>query len=140
MCIRTLVCFFCTALGVVGCSARSPVVESSPVPADCTKLDSLGEAAHPAEGQPFITLPEQALQGVNFVTIFVDSYRIAWNHPKNSGGPFPGPRLDPEDIQTIEVYQPGRAPSDYSICPGVGLIVINTKSRSWRPTNPVDDP
>jgi hypothetical protein len=74
---------------------------------------------------------------VSFVSYLVDGQRAYWNEPKNGKTAFHVPDIDPDDIRTLEILEPASARKRFGSCPGVELIVITTKSRTWRPPAPV---
>lgn len=74
---------------------------------------------------------------VSFVSYLVDGQRAYWNEPKNGATAFRVPDIDPDDIRTLEILEPASARKRFGSCPGVELIVITTKSRTWRPPAPV---
>jgi hypothetical protein len=74
---------------------------------------------------------------VSFVSYLVDGQRAYWNEPKNGKTAFRVPDIDPDDIRTLEILEPASARKRFGSCPGVELIVITTKSRTWRPPAPV---
>jgi hypothetical protein len=71
------------------------------------------------------------------VSYLVDGQRAYWNEPKNGATAFRVPDIDPDDIRTLEILEPASARKRFGSCPGVELIVITTKSRTWRPPAPV---
>ena len=77
---------------------------------------------------------------VPFVSYLVDSQRAYWNEPKHGEAAFHVPDIDPDDIRTMEILEPAAAQQRFGTCPGVELIVITTKSRTWRPPPVVPGP
>jgi hypothetical protein len=66
------------------------------------------------------------------VSILIDGQWAAWND--GPGGPAPlGPDLDPKEIDRVEILKTPAARQAYGTCPGVGLIIITTKGKTWRP-------
>jgi len=76
------------------------------------------------------------LDDVPFVSYLVDDQRAYWNERKNVTTAFHVPDIDPDDIRTLEILEPASAQQRFGTCPGVELIVITTKSRTWRPPAP----
>jgi len=66
-----------------------------------------------------------------YVSILIDGQWAAWND--GGSGPALGPDLKPDDVDHVEIVKGLAAQQRYGTCPGVGLIVITTKSRTWRP-------
>lgn len=75
--------------------------------------------------------------GAPFVSYLVDSQRAYWNESRNGATAFHVPDIDPSDIETLEILEPTSAQQRFGTCPGVELIVITTKSRTWRPPTAV---
>lgn len=66
-----------------------------------------------------------------YVSILIDGQWAVWNDDQG-GARLLGPDIDPNDVERVEVFK-GTAGQPYGVCPGVGLIVITTKSKTWRP-------
>ena len=71
----------------------------------------------------------------SYMSFVVDSQRATINVPKyqNSEAPLFYPELSPSDIVSITPLSPGEAAHWYRPCPGVEVIMIRTKSGTWRP-------
>ena len=80
---------------------------------------------------------QRQLDDVPFVSYLVDSQRAYWNESKHGETAFHVPDIDPDDIRTLEILEPAAAQQRFGTCPGVELIVITTKRRTWRPPAPV---
>lgn len=80
-----------------------------------------------------VRIGEHVLRGVRYVSILVDGQRAVWNELTSSSGSSLGPDLDPNDIKSVEVVKSASARLTYGACPGVGLLLITTKSKTWRP-------
>jgi len=63
----------------------------------------------------------------------VDGLRAAWYAPESTSGPSLELDIDPNDIESVELLKADSARRAYGTCPGVGLILITTKSKTWRP-------
>ena len=68
-----------------------------------------------------------------FVTVLIDNQRAVWNQPVDSLPAFED--LDPSDVESIQLWWPGQTPAAFSICPGVSLMSIITKSKTWHPSH-----
>lgn len=91
-------------------------------------------------GDSFIRIAggkKSQLDDVPFVSYLVDGQRAYWNESKHDETAFHVPDIDSDDIRTMEVLEPAAAQKRFGTCPGVELIVITTKSRTWRPPAPV---
>ncbi len=66
-----------------------------------------------------------------YVSTLIDGQWAAWND--HGSGQALGPDLKPEDIDRVEIVKAPAAQKAYGTCPGVGLIIITTKSKTWRP-------
>ena len=97
-----------------------------PVIPDSTPHDSV-RAAVAKDSSPHLIIRDGPT-GPAYVSILVDGQWAAWNE-----GKMVGPDLDPNDISRLDVLQASAAHREYGTCPGVGLIIIQTKSKSWRP-------
>src|SRR6266550_2531748 len=73
------------------------------------------------------------LPGTRYVSMLIDGQRATWNQLSYALGPQAGPELDTNDIERVEVVKPPIAQATYGTCPGVGLILITTKSKTWHP-------
>ncbi len=80
-----------------------------------------------------VRIGEHSLQGVRYVTILVDGQRAAWNEPTSTSGSSLGPDIDPNDIEHVELLKGDSARRAYGTCPGVALLLITTKSKTWHP-------
>ena len=98
----------------------------------CPTIDS-STAAVPDTGM--ILIRDGPRPGVP-VSILIDGYWFAWNDSGDGSTPARGPDLDPSDVNRVEVVKPAAAAQAYGTCPGVGLIIITTKSKKWRPFAP----
>jgi hypothetical protein len=69
------------------------------------------------------------------MSFVVDSQRATINVPKYriSEAPMFYPELNPNDIASITPLSPSEAAHWYRPCPGVEVIMIRTKSGTWRP-------
>ena len=68
-----------------------------------------------------------------YVSILIDGQWAAWNDSNAGGGRPLGPDVDANDVDRVEISKPAAAQREYGTCPGVGLIIITTKSKKWRP-------
>ena len=84
-----------------------------------------------ASSKDVVRIGEHVLRGVRYVSILVDGRRAVWNEPTSTRAP--GPDIDPNDIESIEVVKSASARLTYGACPGVRLLLITTKSKTWRP-------
>ena len=66
-----------------------------------------------------------------YVSTLIDGQWASWND--NGHGQALGPDIKPEDIDRLEIMKGPAAQKAYGTCPGVGLIIITTKSKTWRP-------
>lgn len=105
-----------------GQTADLPLLDSTNWAVD-SAIKSEGKNAPPAD--------------VAYVSYLVDGQRAYWNESKDDRTAYHVPDIDPDDIQSVEIMQPATARSKFGTCPGVELIVITTKSHTWRPPNPV---
>jgi len=71
--------------------------------------------------------------GAPYVSILVDGQRVAWYAPESTPLPPLEVDIDTNDIESVEVVKPDSARRAYGPCPGVGLILITTKRKTWRP-------
>src|SRR6266480_1243745 len=76
---------------------------------------------------------ERVVPGTRYVSMLIDGQRATWNQLSYALGPQAGPELDTNDIERVEVVKPPIAQATYGTCPGVGLILITTKSKTWHP-------
>ena len=133
-------------LALIGCVRPGPLSDTTAIPpasrqaADsCPPLaDSAAIAARTRSWDVVTDGRARPLHGVPYVSILIDGQRAAWNAPNDTprtdSGPFPkGPDLDPNDIERAEILRPPAAQQAYATCPGVGLVLITTKSKKWRP-------
>ena len=133
-------------LALIGCARPAPLSDTTVIPptsrqaADsCPPLtDSTAIAARTRSSDVVTNGRARPLHGVPYVSILIDGQRAAWNAPNDSprteSGPFPnGPDLDPNDIDRVEILRPPAAQPAYATCPGVGLVLITTESKKWRP-------
>ena len=67
-----------------------------------------------------------------YVSILIDGLWAAWND--NGTGQMLGADLKPDEIERVEVLKSAAAQKAYGTCPGVGLIIITTKSKNWHPS------
>ncbi len=118
--------------GPIQHSTTSAVPPGSRVATDsCPSLADSTTTTVPSE--VVIDNGPRMVPGTRYVSILIDGQRAAWNQRQDMPGPQLGPDLDPSDIQAVEVVKPVVAQSAYGTCPGVGLILITTKSKTWRP-------
>jgi len=99
----------------------------------CPTIDS-STAPVPDTGK--IRIRDGPLRRVPYVNMLIDGYWFWWNDPQDGSIPPRGPDLDPNDVKRVEVLQPAAAAQAYGTCPGIGLIIITTKSKKWRPFAP----
>ena len=83
------------------------------------------------DSNPRILIRDGPSRRPNYVSILIDSQWAAWND-EQGGARLLGPDINPNDIEKVEVFK-GTFGRPYGVCPGVGLIVITTKSKTWRP-------
>ncbi|HEY6223893.1 MAG TPA: hypothetical protein VIW26_08915 [Gemmatimonadales bacterium] len=74
---------------------------------------------------------------VPYVSYLIDGQRAYWNEAKRGSTAFHVPDIASDDVEKMEVLDPAAAQARFGTCPGVELIVITTKSRTWRPPTPV---
>jgi hypothetical protein len=68
---------------------------------------------------------------VGYVSVLIDGQWAQWND--DGSGPALGPDLKPDDVDRVEIVKGPAAQQRYGTCPGVGLIIFTTKSKTWRP-------
>ncbi len=100
----------------------------------CPRADSLYTTTPPlGPGRDAYTKGPYA----RFITYVVDSLYVVRNQPREDASAPNGllSQLTPSDIYSIEVLK-GAAGERWSACPGVPVIIIVTKSRTWHPASP----
>jgi len=122
---------------LITCAGRPPHSDGSallPAPSQATdSCPSLTDStAATVASDVVIDGRERPVPGTRYVSVLIDGQRAAWNELSYRWGT-DGPDLNPDDIDTVEVVKPHVAQSAYGTCPGVGLILITTKSKKWHP-------
>jgi hypothetical protein len=126
---------------LVSCGGRGSRVETSALPVAKFPSDSCPTIRDSTVPDSSPALASLDLRGrrilvrdgpspPQYVSILIDGQWAAWN---DAQGRILGPDLDPKDIETVDVLKGPTARLAYGTCPGVGLIIITTKSKKWRP-------
>ena len=108
-------------------SAFTPLIQAH-CPPDAT------EPRAPARRDSSIRIRNSEVSQVHakYVTIIIDGFVAAWNTTRILDE-LNGPPISPEEIKTVEVPKRQNAERRYGVCPGVAILLIETKSGSWRP-------
>ena len=124
---------------LISCAGRGSRAETSaisiaklptgtcPVIPDSTVPDSSARPA-PSDSTPRVIIRDGPTQH-GYVSILIDGQWATWNNEPL------GPDLDPNDVDRVEVLKSVIASRAYGTCPGVGLIIITTKTKKWRPSS-----
>jgi|SRR5690349_2288508 len=68
-----------------------------------------------------------------YLSMLIDNQRELWNQDLDTWASELAPGLDPSDIESLTIWRPGAAPASYHVCPGVSLITVVTKSKTYHP-------
>src|SRR5258705_4033483 len=118
---------------IIGCAGRSSrrdawSISVAPPPGDsCPSLPDSSATPPAVDSMGPIRIRDGPVHDVH-VSIVIDGRWAAWNDGRSLG-----PDLDPDDVASVEIVKPPAARTRYGTCPGVGLIVVTTKSKKWRP-------
>ena len=138
---HTIVLGFAGLASVLGCGGKtSRLASTTPIPGPNDSCPAITDAGTPdsavvpatKDSNPRILVRDGPRLHPIYVSVLIDGQWAAWNDDER-GANFLGPDLDPKDIDRIEVIK-GAHGRPYGVCPGVGLIVITTKSKKWRPS------
>ena len=99
----------------------------------CRRATTCSRTSHPHRRYS-IAIGEHFLRYGAYVSIVIDSQRAIWNERYGSSSTDLARDLEPSDIDRIELWKPGTAPSVFHICPGVNFILISTKAKHWHPS------
>jgi hypothetical protein len=98
-------------------SAPGAPVDSTPTPADSSRRILLRDG-------PFEP---------RYLSVVIDGRWAIWNDESL------GPDLDPKDVDSLTIVRAPTARATYGTCPGVDLVIVTTKSKTWRPYAPNHD-
>jgi hypothetical protein len=133
-------CRFLYLLAALGCAGRTAPTTRAIAPATAALgPDTCPPMTPTDQDTAAVHLGEDATRDGLYITYLVDGQVALRNQPNRrrtsseAAGFGSGPDLDPADIQSVEILKPLAAQRAYGTCPGVALILITTKSKTWHP-------
>ena len=90
------------------------------------------DAAKPATNDSIAL--ERARKYPRFMSIIIDGKRAAWNYPVAKMSENINFGLQRSDLKSMKRVESDEAERVYGVCPGVGLVLIETKSGNWQPS------
>lgn len=119
------------ALGATSCLSHPKTSSSTAYQPACPRLraDSSGATSAAADSLAL----ERARKYPRFISIIVDGRRAAWNYPVDMMSENITFGVQRGDIKSMKGVDWQDAEGVYGVCPGVGLVLIETKSGNWQP-------
>lgn len=122
---------------VIACAANHPPVTKSVARSACPtpRSDSTKASATTVGGARAIRRP---VHSPELLSIIIDGRIAVWNYPRSQMDDYTStfnPSVRASELKSVIVVKPEEAERLYGGCPGVPIMVIETKSGNWHPAD-----